>query len=129
MLAAATPSKAGKKTNSVVSKAALKKNNEQMENNSNAIELLELSLMEIVRQLREENKLMEKQISEIEAKYIDDNKKLMLKNNELVNQLGSIKKEQVYLRSTMDEFAIISYQKNPEGQEKCKSESVAASSP
>ena len=91
MLAAATPSKAGKKTNSIVSKVALKKNNEQVENNSNAIELLEASLMQTVNQLQEKNQLLEDRLAAIETKHMADNKALILKNEELTDQLDVFK--------------------------------------
>ena len=67
MLAAATPRT--KRHNSIVTKAAQKINNEQVENNANAIELLEQSLMQTVNQLQEQNEHLEQSFKQIQSQY------------------------------------------------------------
>ena len=111
MLAAATPSR---KVNPVLSKAAQKRNNEQIDNNSNAIELLEVSLMQSMKKLQDRNEMLENRLGELQAKFEEEIKTLSTKNKELTNQLEMVKKEQVFVRSNVDKLVDESFQRRTE---------------
>lgn len=102
MLAAATPRT--KRHNSIVTKAAQKINNEQVENNANAIELLEQSLMQTVEQLQEQNEQLEQSLKQIQAQHKTENNMLMMRNTELTNQLETVKKSQVLMLEKIDKL-------------------------
>ena len=53
----------------------------------------------------------------MEAKYKNENNVLLVKNMELTNQLDTVKKEQVYLRTMVDKLVIDLSRKHSECQE------------
>lgn len=99
MLAAATPSK---KRKSVISKAAMKNNNVQTDSNTNAIELLELSLIEVTRNLQEKNDKLESTLENMKEAHEAAMKLLKKQNEEMSMCIEKMKKEQILLRNAVD---------------------------
>ena len=103
MLAAATPRKKG---NSAISKVALKNNNDQIENNRVAIELLQQSLMEVTQSAHEERKAFELMCAEMQKCNINETKKRDARNVETAKQLEKVRSENILLRESVQRLSV-----------------------